>query len=224
MQMGEEDRGAREAVGVFHKVNDLQAAIDELLSSGFDRAEISILGSQQAVEANLPAAQSSRAELGDNPSTPRGLYVSNESMEVGKGSLVGGLALLGGLAGTIFLTAAGGPILVVVLGVALATGAGGLLGTGLSGLLGHQRASHFQEQLDRGGLLLWIRTADIVREHRAVEILTRHSGGDVHVHGVPDEDANGDLDGPRTEIEVEQSVAAGQVDSEGAPSSSTKRG
>ena len=105
---------------------------------------------------------------------------------MGKGSLIGGLALLGGLASTIVLTAAGGPILVVVLGVALVTGAGGLFGTGLSGLLEHQRSSHFQEQLARGGLLLWVRTGDAAREHRAVEILTRHSGGDVHVHEVPD--------------------------------------
>jgi hypothetical protein len=189
MQKSDDQHGVREAVGVFHEVDDFQAAIDELLSSGFNRAEISILGSQDAVEAKLATAQSSRVELGDNPSTPRGLYVSNESMEVGKGSLIGGLALLGGLASTIFLTAAGGPILVVVLGVALATGAGGLLGTGLSGLLGHQRTAHFQEQLDRGGLLLWVHTRDTVREHRAVEILTRHSGADVHVHGIPDEDA-----------------------------------
>lgn len=191
MQGNEEQRGVREAVGVFHKVDDLQAAIDELLSSGFNRAEISILGSQDAVDAKLATAQSSRDELGDNPSTPRGLYVSNESMEVGKGSLIGGLALLGGLASTVVLGAAGGPILVMVLGVALATGAGGILGTGLAGLLGHQRASHFQDQLDRGGLLLWVRTFDTVREHRAVEILTRHSGGGVHVHGLPDADAGG---------------------------------
>lgn len=188
MQENEEQHGVREAVGVFHKVDDLQAAIDELLSSGFNRAEISILGAQNAVEAKLGTPQISRAQLGDNASTPRGLYISNESMEVGKGSLIGGLALLGGLASTVVLGAAGGPILVMVLGVALATGAGGLLGTRLSGLLGHQRAAHFQEQLDRGGLLLWVRTFDTVRENRAVEILTRHSGGDVHVHGIPDED------------------------------------
>ena len=172
-------------------MDDLQAAIDELLSSGFDRAELSILGSQNAVEAKLGNAQFRRIELGDNPSTRRGLYVSNESMEVGKGSLIGGLALLGGLATAAVMTAAGGPVLVVVLGVALAAGAGGLLGTSLSGLLGHQRAAHFQEQLDRGGLLLWVRTEDTAREHRAVEILTRHSGGDVHVHGILDHDAGG---------------------------------
>ena len=43
-----------------------------------------------------------------------------------------------------------------------------------------------QEQLDRGGLLLWVRTWDKDREKRAVDILNKHSGHDVHVHGVPD--------------------------------------
>jgi hypothetical protein len=192
MELERAQQGVREAVGVFQKLNDLQAAIDELLSSGFNRAEISILGSQDAVEAKLVTAQSSRDELGDNPSTPRALYVSKESMEVGKGSLIGGLALLGAYTSIAVLGAAGGPILVLVLGVTLATGAGGLLGTGLSALLGHQRTAHFQEQLDRGGLLLWVRTGDTARELRAVEILTRHSGGAVHVHGVPNRDANGE--------------------------------
>ena len=43
----------REAVGVFASENDLQAAIDELLSSGFHRAELSLLASEEAVNEKL---------------------------------------------------------------------------------------------------------------------------------------------------------------------------
>ena len=43
----------REAVGVFTSENDLQAAIDELLSSGFHRAELSLLASEEAVNEKL---------------------------------------------------------------------------------------------------------------------------------------------------------------------------
>jgi len=39
----------REAVGVFQNANDLEAAIDDLLSNGFNRAELSLLASEGTV-------------------------------------------------------------------------------------------------------------------------------------------------------------------------------
>ncbi len=43
----------REAVGVFHDTAALEAAIDELSSAGFDRAEISLLADEATVAAKL---------------------------------------------------------------------------------------------------------------------------------------------------------------------------
>ena len=43
----------REAVGVFDNPESLQEAIDDLMSSGFDRAELSLLASEEAVEGKL---------------------------------------------------------------------------------------------------------------------------------------------------------------------------
>jgi hypothetical protein len=40
----------REAVGVFDNPETLQEAIHDLLSSGFDRAELSLLAAEKAVE------------------------------------------------------------------------------------------------------------------------------------------------------------------------------
>ena len=42
-----------EAVGVFKAAEALQEAIDDLLSSGFDRADLSLLASEHAVEEKL---------------------------------------------------------------------------------------------------------------------------------------------------------------------------
>ena len=53
MLVEQEARTVREAVGVFNRSEDLQGAIDELLSSGFDRAELSLLASEHAVEEKL---------------------------------------------------------------------------------------------------------------------------------------------------------------------------
>jgi len=38
----------REAVGVFETIDTLQAAIDDLLSAGFDRAALSLLATDSA--------------------------------------------------------------------------------------------------------------------------------------------------------------------------------
>ena len=47
----EEDPGLiREAVGYFGSSEALESAIDELMQSGFDRAQISLLASESAVE------------------------------------------------------------------------------------------------------------------------------------------------------------------------------
>ncbi len=42
-----------------------------------------------------------------------------------------------------------------------------------------------REQLERGGVLLWVRLPDAAAEPRALDILRRHSAHDVHVHEFP---------------------------------------
>lgn len=185
MDTNEPQDEVREVVGVFHKVEDVHAAVDELLNSGFDRAELSLLASEKAVEAKLGNCSFRRAEPGDNPSTPQTAYVSPATMGAAEGGIIGGLAYVGGVADAGVIAVAGGPLTAIVLGAVVAEGAGGLLGTGLAGLVGHWRATYFQEQLDRGGLLLWVRPADKHREQKAIEILARNSGEEVHVHNLP---------------------------------------
>jgi hypothetical protein len=67
----------------------------------------------------------------------------------------------------------------------LQAGQGGALGAGVARLVGDRHAKNLQNQLEHGGLLLWVRTWDSGDEQRAVDILTKHSGHDVHVHGAP---------------------------------------
>ena len=83
-------------------------------------------------------------------------------------------------AGTVVASA--GVVAAAVTGTAIA---GALLGTVLSHWLDKSHAEHLQEQLDRGGLLLWVRTPDPETQQRALAILTRHSAHDVHIHRLP---------------------------------------
>jgi hypothetical protein len=49
----QETKAIPEAVGIFHRSEELQAAIDELLSSDFHRSELSLLAGALMVEEKL---------------------------------------------------------------------------------------------------------------------------------------------------------------------------
>jgi hypothetical protein len=175
---------AREAVGVFHDPNALQEAIDELQSFGFDRAELSLLASEHAVETKLGHMYRKAAELEDDPRVPRTAFVSLESIGDAEGGLIGGLMYIGAVVAAGGIVASGGTLAGAFLAAAMAGGAGGLVGSGLARLIDYHHADYLQRQLEKGGLVLWVRTRDAEHERRATDILKRHSGEDVHVQAL----------------------------------------
>lgn len=181
-----QDRLVREAVGVFQDAEALEAAVDSLLSHGFDRAEISLLAGERAVEAKLGHVYRRVQELEDDPDAPRRAFVSTAAIGDAQGALIGGLIFLGGAATAGALVATGGSLIGAAVAAALGGGAGGLIGSVLAGLVGDRHAQSLQEQLDRGGLLLWVRTRDAEHEEKALGVLTGAGASDVHVHGLMD--------------------------------------
>jgi hypothetical protein len=185
--MPEEEKAntVREAVGAFSTPEALQEAIDELMSSGFDRADLSMLASETTVDEKLGHKYKKIAELEDDPIVPRCCYISTESIGGAEGGLVGGLMYVGATAAAGAVVATGGTLALVIAAAALAGGVGSLLGAILAKWVGDHHAHYLQEQLDHGGLLLWVRTWDAGDEKRAIDILFKHSGRDVHVHTLP---------------------------------------
>ncbi|MEH6758150.1 MAG: hypothetical protein V7676_11605 [Parasphingorhabdus sp.] len=176
----------REAVGVFQSEKNLQSAIDDLLSHGFDRSEISLLAPITAVEEKLGGQFKKVAELEDNSAVPTTAYIPVESIGDAEGAIIGSLIYLGAFAGLVPVIASGGTLAAAALAVALAGGGGGAIGTILAKIVGQHHAEYIADQLDHGGLLLWVRTWNDGDEKRAVRILSAHSGSDVHVHGLPE--------------------------------------
>jgi hypothetical protein len=90
-------------------------------------------------------------------------------MYVGAGIMMGPIALAG--AGITSILGGGG--------------VGGTFGSVLATAIGIEHAIHIEEQLAHCGLLLWVRVWDLNHQVRALEICSRHSGRDVHVHEFP---------------------------------------
>jgi hypothetical protein len=176
----------REAVGVFHEAAALDATRDELLRAGFDRADLSFLASEHAVEEKLGHRYERASALADNPATPRVAYVSTEAIGGAEGALIGGLLYVGAAVASGAVVASGGTLAVAIAAAALAGGGGGLIGSLLARRVGRHHANYLHEQLERGGLLLWVHVSTPAEEQRAVEILRKHSGDCIHLHGTPE--------------------------------------
>lgn len=175
----------REAVGVFGDADSMQHAIEDLLSSGFDRAELSLLASEETVDEKLGHKYNKVAEIEDDATVPRTRYVSPETIGDAKTALIGSLVFVGTFGAVGAIVASGGALAAMITGAALGAGTWGLLGEFLAKLIGDNHASYIQEQLQHGGLLLWVRCLNSEHEKSAMEILSRHSGRDVHVHVLP---------------------------------------
>jgi hypothetical protein len=178
-------RTIREAVGVFHDKSDFQDAIEELLRAGFDRAELSLLASEEAVESKLGDAYRRVQELEDEPEVPRAAYVGDHSLAEARTGVVGGLAYVGAMVGAGAVVASGGTLAAAIAAAALVGGGGGVLGGMAARWIGRDRAEQLENQLERGGLLLWVRVRDQAHEDKAVAILRRFRADDIHVHDLP---------------------------------------
>tara|TARA_R110000765_G_scaffold226369_1_gene330272 strand:- start:172 stop:729 length:558 start_codon:yes stop_codon:yes gene_type:complete len=173
----------REAVGIFDTEETLQAAIDDLLCHGFDRAEISVLAPVTAVEEKLGHRFESVADIEDEQGISAKMYVPLETIGDAEGAVIGSLMYVGAFAG-IVLVASGGALAAALAGLALG-GSGTALGVALARFIKQHHADYIADQLEKGGLLLWVRTWNEQDEAKATELLSAHSGHDVHVHGFP---------------------------------------
>lgn len=173
-----------EVVGVFHSPEDLESAIDELLSSGFDRAELSLLASEDAVAEKLGGCFHPASELADDPAVPRAAFVSSAAIGDAEGALIGGLAYVGATVAVGAVMMSGGALGAVIAAAVLAGGTGGLVGTVLARWVGHHHAAYLRDQIENGGLLLWVRAWNESDEARALAIVAKHAADKVHSRSI----------------------------------------
>lgn len=176
--MEERRKEVREVVGVFDDLDSLQSAIDDLMTDGFDRSEISVLAEDEIVRAKRGDERA--VELEDDDRAPRLPYIESESLSEGKAMLVGGLFYIGAFAGAGAL--AGNVFASPIVAGAVTGGLAGLAGFALSKLIGERQVKWARAQLERGGLLLWARAWTPEREREAISVMKRNGGRHVHVH------------------------------------------
>lgn len=165
----------REVVAVFDDTKALDEAVFALETRGLDRAAFSLLGSEEAVKQKLGHRYQQVKDVEDAPNVPRDTFFSRVSRLEADLLPAPILASIGAL---VFVGVGS------VLPVLVAAGAGATLGGALSLMMHEHQATRVQEQLARGGLLLWVNVRGAKEEEAALEVLRAHSAHDVHAHDI----------------------------------------
>ncbi|PZP55604.1 MAG: hypothetical protein DI586_06360 [Micavibrio aeruginosavorus] len=168
----------REAVGLFHDMEQLQLAVKELERTEFPRDALSVLGTnQEAIEARFGNIDIEKLE---NAPIDKDAPVLSEEKTIGSGVMIAGSVYIGAMAAAL---AAGAITIPAIITAAIIGGAGGgAVGAVLAKILGNNYDADIEEQLKKGGLLLWVRTSGGENENKACEILRRYGADHVHVH------------------------------------------
>jgi hypothetical protein len=175
------DVRTREAVAVFEEVGHLDEAVRALLAADFQEDDLSLLADRRTVERKLGHTYAKVEELEDEPGVPRVAYRRPIDPAAAEGNYLGAIQWAPPLLAAGAVVASTGLITGLVVGAAVA---GGLAVNVLGHVIDQRHAAWLQEQLDRGGILLWVRVGDDASARRAVEILTRHAVHDVHIHEI----------------------------------------
>jgi len=149
----------RELVAQFKDTDGFEHAVEALLAAGFERTDLSMLGTHDSLEV--------AGELAGYQRDPAG---SMRAGLAGQAGLVGSIAL----AGVLLLTA--GPI--GVAGAAVAAAAAGVLALRpfLGQLAESEHAECFAQAIESGHVLLWVRTRSSEEVARAGTVLTEAGG------------------------------------------------
>lgn len=174
-------KAVREVVGVFGSLDALQSAIDDLLNSGFDRAELSLLAEEEAVRAKV--GEKTSRELEDDDNAPRTPYIDGESLNEGKAGIVGVLFYVAAFVGAGAVVVSGGTAVSALIGAAGAGFIAVMIGLIVAKLIDERQRRWTQAQIRRGGLILWARVWNDERERIATDVMRRNGGADVHAHG-----------------------------------------
>jgi hypothetical protein len=158
--MSEAAESRREVVGLFADRATFDHAVEELLRSGFERADLSVLASHESLEAAGRPGRSWREALI---------------------ALVGELKYEGPLvaSGAIFL--AGGPVAATIAAILGAAVGGAALVDLLGELTARPHTEDFARSLAAGSIILWVRAPDESRQARARAILEKNGASNVHV-------------------------------------------
>lgn len=180
----DDTRKVREVVAVFHDAGTLEAAVDDLDRAGFAQTSLSIMADAKAVAEKLGHRFEPVEDMEDDPNIPRRTFVGKADRSVEESAAIGLPLYVGAMAGAAAVVASGGAAAMAVLAAVAGGAVGGGFGALLARSIGKAEAERLEDNIQNGGILLWVAVSDAAAEARAIEVLKTAGGTDVHAHEI----------------------------------------
>lgn len=121
-------------------------------------------------------------ELEDDPRAPRAHFVSEEAIGELEGAIAGGFFFVGSYIAMAALLTPASTLAASIAAIAIGGTPAAVIGTLLARRVDKHHRDYYAQQIEHGGILLWVRVRDAEHQELAVKIMKGHSGRDVHVH------------------------------------------
>jgi hypothetical protein len=175
----------REVTGVFHARERLNEAVEDLLLAGFDRADIDVMASLDAVRQRLGPIVVASEELADVPNVPRRPFIAPEDVTLISSMTAAIFAFVGGAAAALIVVMSRGSVassaLAALLGAAVAGGAAMWL---LARIFRRPEEEALDKTMQARGIALWVRVHSNENEDNALRVLRRHGARALRVHEI----------------------------------------
>lgn len=172
----------REVAGIFRSRDALDATVDALLESGFDRADIALSSrhaARQKLGIDIPAE-----EIPEVPAVPRRPFFGPEDVTLLIGMGIGILMFAGAALGAFAVVASGGSSAAAALAALVGGTIVGSVGAWIVRRLRREHVPEIDVPNTIGELVLFVRARSTERETDAREILAAHGAEAVRVHEI----------------------------------------
>ena len=172
----------REVAGIFRSRDALDATVDALLESGFDRADIALSSrhaARQKLGIDIPAE-----EIPEVPAVPRRPFFGPEDVTLVTGMGIGILIFAGAALGAFAVVASEGSSAAAALAALVGGTIVGSVGAWIVRRLRREHVPEIDVPNTVGELVLFVRVRSTERETDAREILAAHGAEAVRVHEI----------------------------------------
>jgi hypothetical protein len=143
---------------------EVQVVVEALESSGVDRAQIGVLTTADS------SSERDQPGRGGPSRTPH----DSDSAAIAAGAWIGGLAYLGAATAAGLVILAGGGLGLALAAVLASGGGGGLVGALIAAGFHRHHAEFVEEQLQSGGVTLWVDTRNEAQTATVRRIFDQH--------------------------------------------------
>ena len=160
-----------EVVGIFTTIEELDQAVGELFTHGFDQSSLSIPSNEIEIKQKLKRNYKSIADLADNPNVPRTSFQAEENIGIAEGAIISVLIYIGAMVTAAIIISKGKDLDYTLTVIAIITGAATAIGILLAIMLNNHHKNYIKNQLKKGGLLLWVQLKNKSQANVVIKVL-----------------------------------------------------